>query len=347
MTDSLLTVIVPVFQVERFLLKCLNSIFIQDYRPMEVIAVDDGSPDSSGKIGDEIALVHSGLTVIHQGNKWLGGARNTGMELANGEYTSFVDSDDFLLPSAYSKLIAFSQKNNCQFVQFGCYLTTADGSEKRASIPGDLEPGKIYSQNEIRAHILPLLIRCHAINGAQFRLYRGITGTVHRDTPQFRFRESLRYAEDYVSCLDWFPKIQSYGLLPEPLYCYVVNPDSIMNAFNAKRIQQLITLYKIREDFMLREGLVSEENRINSAKLLMRLVWDQLLRLMTMHIPSPQKLSLLKMFCEDATLHEACERLGWNQLTDWGRIGRLCVILLYKRNYKLLFCLLKVQTWLK
>lgn len=92
----MISVIVPVYNVDSYLHKCVNSILHQSYNDIEIILVDDGSTDSSGKICDEYAKNYSHIVVIHKGNGGLSSARNAGLSIAKGEYLSFVDSDDWI-----------------------------------------------------------------------------------------------------------------------------------------------------------------------------------------------------------------------------------------------------------
>lgn len=101
MSNPILSVIVPIYKVERYLPKCLDSILGQTLKDIEIICVDDGSPDSSGEIAESYARSHSNVKVIHQMNSGLGPARNTGIEHTTGDFIAFVDSDDWLEPDMY------------------------------------------------------------------------------------------------------------------------------------------------------------------------------------------------------------------------------------------------------
>ena len=94
--ESLISVIIPVYKVEEYLPKCLDTVLAQTYGNLEVILVDDGSPDNCGKICGEYAVKDSRIKVIHQDNMGLSGARNTGIDNSTGEYLMFVDSDDYI-----------------------------------------------------------------------------------------------------------------------------------------------------------------------------------------------------------------------------------------------------------
>lgn len=105
MTEKpLISVIVPIYQVEKYLEQCLDSILNQTYRQLEIILVDDGSPDRCGEICDQYASQDSRIQVIHQTNQGLSAARNAGMDIATGEYISFIDSDDYIDSHFYEKM---------------------------------------------------------------------------------------------------------------------------------------------------------------------------------------------------------------------------------------------------
>ena len=103
MTTPLISVIVPVYRVEKYLERCVKSILSQTYKNLEVILVDDGSPDQCPAICDACAEKDARVKVIHQENKGLSGARNAGIDAASGEYLAFVDSDDYAV--SYTHLL--------------------------------------------------------------------------------------------------------------------------------------------------------------------------------------------------------------------------------------------------
>ncbi len=103
--ESLVTVIVPVYNVEKYLIRCVNSITSQDYDDLEIILVNDGSTDQSGTICDELSQRDKRIRVIHKKNEGLGPARNSAIDIAKGEYLFFVDSDDYIIPGIIRVLI--------------------------------------------------------------------------------------------------------------------------------------------------------------------------------------------------------------------------------------------------
>lgn len=112
-----ISVIIPVYNVAAYLSQCIESILFQDYTDLEVILIDDGSSDESGRICDEYAQKDSRIKVIHQPNRGAAAAKNAGLQAATGEYLSFVDSDDFLEPNAYSHMVQLLQEHEADVVQ--------------------------------------------------------------------------------------------------------------------------------------------------------------------------------------------------------------------------------------
>lgn len=115
MIKDMWSVIVPVYKVEKYLEECVESILAQDYRPMEIVLVDDGSPDRSGEMCDRYAAEHPDIIrVIHKENGGLSSARNAGLDAARGEFIAFIDSDDKILPGMGTDTIeAMKKRSRC------------------------------------------------------------------------------------------------------------------------------------------------------------------------------------------------------------------------------------------
>lgn len=127
MESVLLSIIVPVYNVENYLEECVNSILRQTWQSYEIILVDDGSTDASGKICDQYAVKNQKIKVIHKKNGGLSSARNAGLDAAKGKYIGFVDSDDYIMPEMYETLIAGLRESNAQIAS--CRYFTFDKTE--------------------------------------------------------------------------------------------------------------------------------------------------------------------------------------------------------------------------
>ena len=112
-----ISVIIPVYNVEKYLPQCLDSVLSQSYANLQVILIDDGSTDNSGAICDEYAAKDSRIIVIHQENAGAAAAKNAGLRIATGKYLSFVDSDDFLEPDAYVHMVSLMESHQADVVQ--------------------------------------------------------------------------------------------------------------------------------------------------------------------------------------------------------------------------------------
>lgn len=124
---GLVSVVVPIYNVEQFLVRCINSVLVQTYSNYELILVDDGSTDTCGMICDDFTKKYSCVQVIHQKNQGLSAARNAGMGIAKGKYLYFLDSDDYIKDTLLEDNIKFMLDNKSDMVVFGHYEERAEG----------------------------------------------------------------------------------------------------------------------------------------------------------------------------------------------------------------------------
>lgn len=115
--DDTISVIVPIYNVEQYLKRCIDSLLAQSYKFLKIILVDDGSTDKSGQICDEYADIYSNITVIHQKNQGLGPARNSGLNIVDSKFVAFVDSDDWIAPETYEVMYE-------NMMLYGCDIST-------------------------------------------------------------------------------------------------------------------------------------------------------------------------------------------------------------------------------
>ena len=150
--NTLISVIVPVYNVEKLLPKCLDSILAQTHKNLEIILVDDGTKDRGGIICDEYAARDARIIVIHKENGGLSSARNAGLDIARGEYIGFVDSDDWIEPEMYETMLALAQKHDVKLVCAGRYdVSERTGEkirglcpEKEETVSGEELAGRIF-----------------------------------------------------------------------------------------------------------------------------------------------------------------------------------------------------------
>lgn len=160
--SPLVSVIAPVYKVERFLEKCVISILEQDYKNIEVILVDDGSPDDSGKIADSFAKKDSRVRVIHKKNEGVATARNVGMDAASGEFILFVDSDDWISKDHVSHLMTIQAQNDSDMCMTTEFFT------QKSDCQSSVEIIRTISNDQAAA----LLLSPKVVVGSYNKLYR-------------------------------------------------------------------------------------------------------------------------------------------------------------------------------
>ena len=153
MNKPRISVIVPVYNIEEYLPRCIESVLQQTYQDIQLILVDDGSTDESGNICDEYAKKDSRIMVLHKENGGSSSARNAGIEVAEGDFLGFVDSDDYVEPDMYEKMLTAIDKYGCNIVQVARDEINPDGS-KRDDICDMPEDEKFYNAEEFLKELL-------------------------------------------------------------------------------------------------------------------------------------------------------------------------------------------------
>ncbi len=213
--ETLLSVIIPVYNVEEYLVKCVESILGQTYRNLEVILVDDGSKDGSGRICDELAAKDPRVRVIHQENGGLSKARNAGIEAANGEYLTFVDSDDWIEADAYEHLLNLMDKYQVKLVCGGNFDVDGGTGEKTLGLTPAKE--EVITTEEMVARMF-LWQGCDS--SACDKIY-------HRSLLEtFRYPEG-RVCEDVAVTYKIVLSTDRAAMSDRPFYNYYHRPGSI------------------------------------------------------------------------------------------------------------------------
>ena len=215
---SLISVIVPIYKVEDYLPKCVESIRNQTHSNLEIILVDDGSPDGCGAICDDFAKKDSRIRVIHKENGGLSDARNVGIEVAKGDYLAFVDSDDWLEPDAFEAMLALAEKYDAKMVCAGRYNEDgATGTQSKGLCPEKEEfvPGKELVRRIFRWD--------HLDSAAWDKLYA-------RELFQEIRYPVGRVVEDVPTTYHLVLLAGGAAMLPRPIYHYLCREQSITNA---------------------------------------------------------------------------------------------------------------------
>ncbi len=226
--DNLISIIVPIYKVEEYLRKCIDSLVNQTYKNLEIILVDDGSPDNCGSICDEAALRDSRIKVVHKKNGGLSDARNAGMQVATGKYISFIDSDDFVTLDFYQTMIEVMKKNDCDIVECGVLKVNPD-FEDNHNISKIMSEKTYFAKDALLELINDGAFHQHVWN----KLYK-------RDVVGDIFFEKGACNEDEFWTYRAFGKSKKIVKIDCKMYFYLQRPGSIMGVgYSLKRLDAL------------------------------------------------------------------------------------------------------------
>lgn len=208
--NKLISVIVPVYNVEKYLAKCLNSVIHQTYENLQIIIIDDGSTDHSGRICDEYSKIDERIQVIHQKNCGLSYARNAGLSVAKGEYIGFVDSDDWIHLDMYSHLIEIAEQ----------YHADISIVEVKKVINDAIEDEK-YQRNKIEVLTQKEYAKRYFKIGSQKILYYVWNRLYKRELFEANhFDERFSIGEDVIASYKAWEKANSIVLSKQRMYYY-------------------------------------------------------------------------------------------------------------------------------
>lgn len=264
---SILSIIVPVYNTEKYLKQCIDSIISQSYTDMEIILVDDGSTDGAGNICDEYQRIDNRIKVIHQENKGLISARYTGVQNAEGKYIGFVDSDDWIAADMYERLMTVAEAEQCAIVSMGYTAVIGERlqEEDDATLFGIYEKGKnldtllsnmMYDVRKQKRGIHPSLC-CKVID--KELLWESIV----------KVDKNISLGEDaavfYPCCLN----AERICILRQYKYYYRIHDSSMCRSFNLDMFGKIK-----RFDQYMKECFRETGNKYNLAEQLKMYVWS-------------------------------------------------------------------------
>lgn len=231
----MISIIVPVYNVEKYLDKCIESITNQTYKDLEIILVDDGSQDKCPEICDNWVKRDNRIKVIHKKNGGVSSARNIGIESADGEYIGFVDSDDYIDQSMYKILLENLLRNGADISVCSSYFVYENGTQKIDSKTSD----KICNQKEAVE-----LISYTMNNSLWNKLFR------KESIVKCRFDEEHTFGEDHLFLLQALKNVNKVTFCSRSLYYYVQHKDSITGTKFSKRSFDQIYMKDILLEFV-------------------------------------------------------------------------------------------------
>ncbi len=231
MEDSLISVIIPVYKVEKYLDRCVDSVVNQTYKNLEIILVDDGSPDNCPAMCDEWAKKDSRIRVIHKGNGGVSAARNTGLDIAKGEYIGFVDSDDYIDSTMYEKLLKKAKESDADLTM--CRYFEFDENKNLTKV-NEINLTKCDSSNIVSFYINDYYSKkddCIVTNNVMGNIWRVL---YKRNLIGEKRIEKLSFAEDFCFNLSLFIDKPRIAIVDEYLYFYFQRKDSSVHVYDER-----------------------------------------------------------------------------------------------------------------
>ena len=323
MTAPKVSVIVPVYNTEKYLRQCIDSISSQTLSQIEIILVDDGSEEECALLCDELALSDPRIKVIHKTNAGLGMARNTGMEAASGEYIGFVDSDDYVKPEMYETLYTSAVKYNADLVVSGiCFV---GGNTFRQS--GDFTEKQYFEEDTVFE------------NEDKKNLLLGVVGALPKESEDSRYgvsvcknifrrslvvRENLEFlserkfmSEDTLFMVDYMKDATRAVGIPGAFYCYRRNDESFSKSYKSDRLGKVL-IFLAELEKHIKDTLSKEDYRLYLDRLTQG--YARILCSQEIMYAREKKLKYrdlrarLKQICTNETMESVLRSYPWYQL---------------------------------
>lgn len=249
--DLMVSIIIPVYNAEKSIGRCVDSVLNQGFGDFELLLVDDGSTDSSGELCDEFQKRDSRVRVIHKENSGVSDARNMAMDLAKGKYIQFLDSDDWITPDATSLMVRAAEENGCDMVISDFYRVVGE----RVSHKGDIDKGGVLSLEEYAAFMME--------NPADFYygvLWNKLFQRKIVEEHKLRMDKAISWCEDFMFNLEYIRHTKTIYALRVPVYYYVKTKGSLASQglSISKTIKMKRMVFEYYHDFY--KSVLTEED---------------------------------------------------------------------------------------
>jgi len=300
---SQISIIVPIYNAQEFLRRCLDSIQQQTFYDFEAILINDGSKDKSAEICDEYSKKDIRFKLINQNNMGPSQARNRGIDEATSKYLAFVDSDDYIAPNMLEELYAAAEASSADLTI--CGFINTNGSGAYSTYYAKYTPG-VYRGPELKAIAMEALDLNANGNIRPYSWIRLIRKEC-MESPRLRFHTGVYRSEDYLIWNTLFARIESVCLITDkPLYYYVTNQTSITHRYIENYWQMAKTIYHELKAVYPDDAVADELLNI----MLMRRAYMSL-HIATLAENKSQFYSDMQIILKDKDLHRAVRRISF------------------------------------
>ena len=232
----LFSVIVPIYNIEKYLKRCIDSVLAQSFGEFVLLLVDDGSPDNCPAICDEYAAKDERIKVIHKENGGLVSARQEGIKIASGDYVFHLDGDDAVLPDALESAYEIIKDTNADMVSFS-YIRYVDGNTE--DVVDDLAEEGLYDKEALKSKIYPNLLS----NKNMKNLFYFIWGkAIKRELAtkyQLKVSRKISHGEDVSCSTPCYLEAETVYMSKKPIYLYTIRNDSLTTNVKVSQITQI------------------------------------------------------------------------------------------------------------
>lgn len=241
------SIIIPIYNVESYLQRSVSTACNQSLTDIEIILVDDGSPDNCPQMCDDFGARDERIKVIHKQNEGLGLARNSGIEIATGEYVYFFDSDDYIEPNMIEDMYNAAKKYNADFVRVDNYKETIDGKIQNAGYIPPMREG-LYNEEELRNELLFPQFGMRPNDSGDKYVSCSVWRNLYRrniiEDNNLRFvSERELISEDIPFNLDFMIRAKCAVVINRKYYHYIVNEKSLTQSYKEDRFDKEVVLY--------------------------------------------------------------------------------------------------------
>ena len=308
---DLISVIVPIYKVENYLKKCLDSIVNQTYKNLEIILIDDGSPDNCGKICDEYAKKDERSKVIHKENEGVSIARNAGLKIASGDYIAFVDSDDWIELDMYEEMIKCAQEKNVDMVRCRRIF---EYSNKSVKDDVGLSDNTFFDVKSDRLYFINLILA----NGVLPFFNLSLIKKEKIDNNELRFNSDLIVGEDLLFTFKLLCNIDSIYIYDNYFYHYNVHIQSAMNSITKSEAmaKNLLKLYDYIKKLLIENNLYTDDMQEKLARYIFYRIYY---RIAEATAYSKTK-DIINYFLNNENFNDIVALVDKNKLSIYGKI---------------------------
>ena len=251
--NTKISIIIPIYNGEKYIERCLKSIINQDYEELEIIVINDGSTDNSIDILKEFTNIDNRIKVIDKENTGVSDTRNRGIEEASGDYIMFIDVDDYLEENMIKKIISVINKKDINLIKFNYNIVTSDGKKEKGN--EDYEEKNLDKPNieyfidnvllgKINAYVWTLVIK------------RKIIGNI-------RFNKEIGMMEDLLFYINILSKTNDLYIINDRLYNYFINTESVCNSprYYYRNFCDMLKVYDLIIDELTKQEQLNENRK--------------------------------------------------------------------------------------